>query len=96
MLASNSELKRDWFGHGVQFVGILLVIGLPLVYWGNSVNVTLATITSLQSQQGKEIDEQKRVQALITNQLLDSNRELTKIGTLLDTFKDDFRSKKLR
>ena len=36
-------MQRDWVGHGLQLLGILGLIGLPLLYWGSGVNTFMGT-----------------------------------------------------
>ncbi len=80
---------RDWLGHGMQFGGYLLVIGVPLLIWGSSINASVATLNERSARQEKDISSQTAAQAVVTNQLIELTRTLTRIDTQLgDTLRD--------
>ncbi len=80
--------QRDWLGHGMQFLGILAVIGLPLMYWGSNMNIAVATLVSEQNRQKTDITEQRQVQTIVANQMLEVNRQLARIETLVGDMRE--------
>ena len=55
---SSSErhpVHRDWMGHGLQLVGILAVIGIPLLIWGGNVNTAVSNNTERNMRLGQDI-----------------------------------------
>jgi hypothetical protein len=88
------KIQRDWFGHGVQLFGMILLLGLPMLYWGIGINTTTAAMTVRIDRQEKDIDRQGQMQLSVTGQLIDVNKQLTKIDTLLGEFRDELKAKR--
>lgn len=59
------RIQRDWVGHGVQALILLVGIGVPLFYWGSSVNTALATLQSHDEGARREIDGLKGINGRI-------------------------------
>ena len=94
MQTERRAIQRDWVGHGLQLVAILVVIGGPLAFWGVSMNTTVATLSQRVDRQDHDITEQRQTQTLVTNQLLDVNKQLTRIDTLLGDVREQFKPKR--
>ncbi len=77
-------LQRDWLGHGLQFAGILIILGLPLLYWGSGVNTTLATTIEQAKRNSQDIIDQSRVQIIIGNQIIETGKTLVRIEERMD------------
>lgn len=84
-------VQRDWLGHGLQLGGILIVLGLPIMFWGISLNTTVAMLSQQVARQERDTADQKQVQVLITNQMLDVSKQLTRIDTQLEGIRNQFR-----
>jgi hypothetical protein len=82
-------IQRDWLGHGLQLLGIVVVLGLPLIFWGVSISTTVATMVAHVDRQDKDISDQRQVQTILTGQLLDVAKQLTRIDTQLSNIRDD-------
>lgn len=78
------RVQRDWLGHGLQLLGIAVVLGIPLLIWGTSINTTVATIVAKTERQERDITDQGRIQSLVNTQLNDVANKLTRIDTQLE------------
>lgn len=91
-------IQRDWLGHLIQAVGIVLgmfvTIGLPLVIWGSGVNSTLATLAQRIDRQEHDLSDQRQTQVLVTGQILDVNKQLTRIDTQLGDIREKLAPKR--
>ena len=80
--------QRDWLVHSIQAAGIVVaiigVLGVPLVIMGANMNTNIATTISRQDRQEKDIAEQRQMQMLVTNQIIEVNKVLVRLDTLLD------------
>ena len=86
---SERRQQRDWLGHGLQVAGILIVIGVPLLIWGSGINTAVATLNERSARQERDITNQSAAQTVVTNQLIELTRTLTRIDTQLgDTLRD--------
>jgi hypothetical protein len=90
----HQRVPRDWLGHGIQFFGILVVIGLPAVIWTINTNATIATMLSRMERQDRDRDRQDQAQVLVTWQLLDVGKTLTRIDTQLEMLREQTKSKR--
>ncbi len=88
-LGERRAIQRDWLGHGLQLLGIVVVLGLPLMFWGVSISTTVATTVAHVDRQDKDIIDQRQIQTLLTSQLLDVAKQLTRIDTQLSNIRDD-------
>lgn len=87
-------MQRDWLGHAVQLVGMLLVIGVPLLVWGVSMNTTVATMALTLSHHDKDIADVKQIQTLATGQIIDVNKVLIRIDTQLEGIREAAKPKR--
>ena len=97
MMSQNTErrkIQRDWVGHILQLLVILVLIGIPLSIWGTNLTTTMAILIARVDRSEKDISQQQQIQNLTTGQLIDVNKQLTKIDVLLDTVKNDLKSRK--
>lgn len=81
-------MQRDWVGHVVQALAIFVALGLPLAYWGSNINATVAILMSRVDRQDHDINDQRLTQTLVTGQLLDVNKTLTRIDTQLGDIRE--------
>ncbi len=77
-------IQRDWLGHTIQMFGIFIVIGVPLLIWGISVNTSVATVALKVERQDRDIIDQSRIQTIVNTQLTDLTKQLTRIDTQLE------------
>jgi len=87
-MAEQTASQRDWLGHGLQLVGVLAFIGVPLLLWGNNVNSAVATMSGAVARQEKDIAEARQVQTIVAGQMMEINRQLTKIDTLVGEMRE--------
>jgi len=86
--------QRDWLGHSLQFVAILVVVGIPAFVWAVNTNATIATVLSRMERQDKDRDRQDQIQSVVTGQLLDVSKTLTRIDTQLEMLRDQGKQKR--
>ncbi len=86
-------IQRDWLGHTIQLLGVFVVIGVPLLIWGISVNTAVATVSLKVERQDRDITDHNRIQTIVNGQLTDLTKQLTRIDTQLE---DILRSQKKR
>ncbi len=77
-------IQRDWLGHTIQLFGIFVVLGVPLLIWGISVNTAIATITQKVERHDRDMQDESRVQTIVNTQLTELTRQLTRIDTQLE------------
>ena len=94
LIEERRKMQRDWLGHTVQMVGILVVIGIPLLIWGININSTMAALSTRVERSERDINQQQQIQVVVAKQLSDVSNQLTKIETLLDMFKNEIKSKR--
>jgi hypothetical protein len=86
------QIQRDWVGHSVQAIGIIagltVALGMPLLYWGNSINIAMAGVGIRLDRSERDITEQRQSQILLTTQLVDVNKLLTKLDTQLGDIRE--------
>jgi hypothetical protein len=91
-------VHRDWYGHFIQGIGIVLAttltLGVPALIWANTMTATVATLRQQVERQDRDITEGRQFQTLITGQQLEINKQLTKIDTQLGDMKDRLPSQK--
>ncbi len=85
------SVQRDWLGHGLQLLGILVVLGLPLMIWGVSMSTMLATTIAHVERVDKDIAENRQIQTLIASQLLEITKQLTRLDSQWDVMREDVR-----
>lgn len=79
--AERRAIQRDWMGHAVQLLGVLVLLGLPIAYWGSNINTTVATIDNEVKHHKQDISDQRQIQILLTNQIIETGKQLTRIET---------------
>lgn len=92
MQTERRQIQRDWVGHSVQAIGIIagltVALGMPLLYWGNSINIAMAGVGIRLDRSERDIMEQRQSQILLTTQLVDVNKLLTKLDTQLGDIRE--------
>jgi hypothetical protein len=81
-------IQRDWLGHILQTLVILVAVGVPFAYWANSVTRDVATLSARADRMDRDMLEQRQFQTLITTQQLEASRTLTRIDTQLGDIKE--------
>jgi hypothetical protein len=61
---------------------------MPLLYWGNSINIAMAGVGIRLDRSERDIMEQRQSQILLTTQLVDVNKLLTKLDTQLGDIRE--------
>lgn len=88
MLPERRKMQRDWIGHALQLVGFVVVIGVPLLYWGIGTNAALATLGQRVDRQDHDMADFRAFQILETTQMLDLNKQLATIAAQLGDIRD--------
>ncbi len=83
-----TRVPRDWLGHAIQTVLMLVAIGVPLLMWSNGINMSVATLNEKTARQEKDIIAQTAAQNLVINQLTELTRSMTRIETQLSDFRE--------
>ena len=89
MSDTSAPPPRDWLGHGLQLLGILVIFGLPMLYWGSGVNTSIATLSTNTTRNERDISDVRGGQVIVSNQLADVNKQLTRIDTQISDFLRD-------
>ena len=87
-------IQRDWLGHTLQTLVVLAAVGVPFAYWANNMTERVGALTIKGERAERDIIELHQVQALVTNQLTEANKQLTRIDTQLEGIKDGLRPKR--
>ncbi len=91
-------MQRDWLGHILQTLVILVMIfagiGVPFAYWASGVTEKVGALTIRGERADHDIIELRQTNVLVTNQLFDVNKQLTRIDTQLEGIKDGLRPKR--
>ena len=91
-------MQRDWLGHILQTLVILVMIfagiGVPFAYWASGVTEKVASLSIKGDRADHDISELRQTQTLITNQLFEVNKVMTRIDTQLEGIKDGLRPKR--
>lgn len=92
------SMQRDWLGHVLQTLVILVMIfagiGVPFAYWASGVTEKVATLSIKGDRADHDIIELRQTQTLVTNQLFEVNKGITRIDTQLEGIKDGLRPKR--
>ena len=96
------KLQRDWLGHGIQFIGIVVAFGAilaPFAIYLNTtaatqaasqatLNATLTAVASRLERDERDILEQRQDQRLVTQNLIDVTKTLTRIDAQLEGIRE--------
>ena len=80
--------EKPWLGLVLQGIGIVVVIGIPILIWGVNANSTMSVMTARLDRFDRDTTEYKTNQALMTNQMLELNKQLATISTQVSDIKD--------
>ena len=72
----------------------LTILGIPLAIWGTNVTTTIAILSARIDRQEKDLGQQQQIQTLATGQIIDVNKQLAKIDTLLGEFRNDLKPRR--
>lgn len=82
---------KSWLNSLLQSMGIIIVLGIPVLAWGVYTNSAAAVITSRIDRQDRDISEWKTNQILIANQLVEVNKRLATISAQVTDVQDTVR-----
>jgi hypothetical protein len=92
MQTERRQIQRDWVGHAVQAIGIvaglMVALGMPLLYWASSINTALAGMGVRVERTERDITDQRQTQTLVTGQLLEVGKLLTRLDTQLGDIRE--------
>lgn len=91
-LPDRRKMQRDWAGHAVQLLGFVVIIGLPLFYWGVGTNSTLTSLAQRVDRQERDMADFRAYQSTVTTQMLEVNRQLATIAAQIADIHDSFKA----
>jgi hypothetical protein len=91
---NGSGPQRDWLGHTVQFFGLLAVFGIPVLAWAFVMGSSDAKQELRLDRLDKDVTEARQMQTIVSNQMIDINRQLATIAERVGNIRDEAAGKR--
>ncbi len=88
------DKEKHWLSLLLQAIGIVVVIGVPVMIWGVNANSTMSVMTARLDRQDRDTTEYKTNQILMTNQMLELNKQLATISAQVTDIRDTVKTER--
>lgn len=92
-MTNDTETKRyDWVGLLLQGLGMVIVIGIPILLWGINTNSTLSVMANRLDRVERDATDVKTYQVNAATQMLELHKQLATISAQVTDVRDLIKS----